>query len=57
MMKRKIKLIVEQIEAAENTSAFKPAQQIQHVKFALNGAVNLLSEMVVRIEALEAKSE
>tara|TARA_R100001377_G_scaffold74789_1_gene51125 strand:+ start:240 stop:410 length:171 start_codon:yes stop_codon:yes gene_type:complete len=56
-MKKKIKLIVEQIEAAENTSAFKPAQQIQHVKFALNGAVNLLSEMAVRIEALEAKSE
>lgn len=56
-MKKKIALIVEQIEAAENTSAFKPAQQIQHVKFALNGAVNLLSEIVGRIEDLEAKHE
>ncbi len=54
-MKEKIKLVVAQVEAAENTSAFKPAQQVQHLKNALNGAVSLLSEMASKIEALEAK--
>jgi hypothetical protein len=54
-MRDQIKLVVAEVKAAENTSAFKPAQQVHHLKKALNGAVSLLSEMASKIEALEAK--
>jgi len=57
MMQEKINSIVEQVEAADNTSSFKPAQQVQHLKNALTGAISLMSEMASRIEALEANSE
>jgi len=56
-MKDKIKIIVEQIGAAENTSSFKPTQQIQHFKNALKGAISLMSEMALRIEVLENSNE
>jgi hypothetical protein len=56
-MQNQIKKIVEQIEAAENTSSFKPAQQVQHLKNALTGFVSLMSEMATRIESLESQHE
>jgi len=56
-MQEQINTIVEQIEAAENTSSFKPAQQVQHLKNALSGFVSLVSEMATRIELLESHHE
>lgn len=54
-MQKKINKIIEQVEAAENTSSFKPAAQVAHLKDALNGAVSLMSEMATRIEWLEER--
>ena len=54
-MKTKIEIIIKDIKAAEQTSSFKPAAQVQHLKNALNGAISLMSEVVDRVELLEAK--
>ncbi|MBU2871978.1 hypothetical protein [Colwellia sp. E2M01] len=55
-MQKQIKDIQLEIEAAENTSDFRPAQKVTHLKNALNKAISLMSEMAERIETLEVNT-